>query len=137
MLSIGELAHRTGVKIPTIRYYEQMGLMEEPERSHGNQRRYTADGLRRLSFIRHARELGFSIEDIRRLSELSGHPGQPCASAHDIARSQLSCVRSRILRLKRLESELARIAALPDAGHVENCQVIEALADHELCGGEH
>ena len=61
MFSIGELSKRTGVKIPTIRYYEQMGLIEPPQRSEGNQRRYTRDGLRRLSFIRHSRDLGFTI----------------------------------------------------------------------------
>lgn len=65
MFSIGQLSKRTGVKIPTIRYYEQMGLIDAPERSEGNQRRYTKDGLGRLSFIRHSRDLGFLIEDIR------------------------------------------------------------------------
>ena len=67
MFSIGELSKRTGVKIPTIRYYEQMGLIDAPERSDGNQRRYSTDGLKRLSFIRHSRALGFSIEDIKGL----------------------------------------------------------------------
>lgn len=74
MFSIGELSKRTGVKIPTIRYYEQMGSIDAPERSEGNQRRYTKDGLSRLSFIRHSRDLGFSIEAIKGLLELSQHP---------------------------------------------------------------
>ena len=58
MYSIGELSRRTGVKVPTIRYYEQMGLMPEGERTQGNQRRYRRDELERLAFIRHARDLG-------------------------------------------------------------------------------
>ena len=64
MFSIGELSKRTKVKVPTIRYYEEMGLLTEAERTSGNQRRYDKEGLERLSFIRHARDLGFSIEAI-------------------------------------------------------------------------
>ena len=79
MLTIGELSRRTGVKIPTIRYYEQMGLMAAAERSEGNQRRYGAEERDRLSFIRHARDLGLTIEAIRELIELSAHPDRPCA----------------------------------------------------------
>ena len=70
MFSIGELSKRTKVKVPTIRYYEEMGLLAEAERTRGNQRRYDKAGLERLSFIRHARDLGFSIEAISSLIEL-------------------------------------------------------------------
>ena len=76
MFSIGELAKQTGVKIPTIRYYEKMGLIDMPDRSIGNQRRYSRQGLERLAFIRHARDLGFSISDIRELNALSQHPAK-------------------------------------------------------------
>jgi len=75
MYSIGDLSRRTGVKIPTIRYYEQMGLLEAPERSEGNQRRFGRKELERLAFIRHARDLGIGIDSIRDLIELSGHAG--------------------------------------------------------------
>ncbi len=75
MFSIGELSRRTKVKVPTIRYYEEMGLLAEAERTSGNQRRYDKAGLERLSFIRHARDLGFSIEAISSLIELQEHPG--------------------------------------------------------------
>ena len=64
MFSIGELSRRTNVKVPTIRYYEESGLLDAPERTEGNQRRYDAKGLERLSFIKHARDLGFTIEAI-------------------------------------------------------------------------
>ena len=67
MLTIGDLARRTGVKVPTIRYYEQMGLLEPAERSEGNQRRYDRQGRERLSFIKHARQLGFPVKAIRAL----------------------------------------------------------------------
>jgi len=136
MFSIGELSKSTGVKIPTIRYYEQMGLIEPPERSEGNQRRYAADGLRRLSFIRHSRDLGFTIEDIKGLLELSRHPEKPCHDAHSIAVQHLKNVQSRIAKLRRLERELKRISKC-DSGHIVDCAVIETLADHSLCETEH
>ena len=136
MFSIGDLSKRTGVKIPTIRYYEQMGLIEPPERSEGNQRRYTTDGLRRLSFIRHSRDLGFTIEDIKGLLELNQHPGNPCNDAHSIAVQHLKDVQSRIAKLRRLERELKRISKC-DADHIADSAVIETLADHSLCETEH
>jgi Cu(I)-responsive transcriptional regulator len=137
MLSIGDLSRRTGVKIPTIRYYEQMGLIEPPERSEGNQRRYSRQELDRLSFIRHARNLGLNIEAIRELIELSAHPERPCADADRIAAEQLSTVREKIAKLKRLETELERITTHCHGDQVKDCYVIRALANHELCDGEH
>ncbi len=136
LFSIGQLSKRTGVKIPTIRYYEQMGLIDEPERSEGNQRRYTKDGLTRLSFIRHSRDLGFTIEDIRGLLDLSQHPEKPCSDAHSIAAQHLLGVQGRITKLRRLERELKRITKC-DADNVATCAVIETLADHGLCETEH
>jgi DNA-binding transcriptional MerR regulator len=109
MYSIGELSKRTNVKVPTIRYYEAMGLLAAPERTKGNQRRYGTEGLERLSFIRHARDLGFSIEAISSLIQLQEHPDQSCKTATDIAVSQLANVRAKISRLKTLEKELSRI----------------------------
>ena len=136
MYSIGQLSKRTGVKVPTIRYYEQMGLLEAAERSDGNQRRYSKAGLDRLAFIRHSRELGFSIDDIRELLELSAHPEKPCGNAHAIAVRHLEEVQDRIARLRRLEMELQRISAC-DGGTVADCKVIETLADHEFYVTEH
>ena len=137
MFSIGELSRATGVKVPTIRFYEQMGLLDAPERSHGNQRRYEKKGLERLAFIKHARDLGMNIEAIRKLIRLSAHPDQPCDDADRIAKEQLEAVRGRIARLKRLETELERIASGCEADHIGDCYVIRALSDHELCADEH
>jgi DNA-binding transcriptional MerR regulator len=137
MLSIGDLFRRTGVKVPTIRYYEQMGLMEAPERSEGNQRRYGRPERERLSFIKHARDLGLTIEAIRELIDLSAHPERPCEGADRIAAEQLAAVRVKIARLRQLEHELARIATCCTGDHVRECYVIRALADHALCEGEH
>ena len=138
MLTIGELSRRAGVKVPTIRYYEQTGLMSEPERSEGNQRRYTQSDLDRLTFIRHGRDLGLSVEAIRDLIALSGHPDAPCDGVNRIAQEHLADVRARIERLQKLEAELARIVALCDGTHaVKECRVLEALSDHGQCCGTH
>lgn len=136
MLSIGQLSRRTGVKVPTIRYYEQMGLLAAAERSLGNQRRYGDEELRRLSFIRHSRQLGFSLDDIRELLELSLHPNKPCRDAHGIANTHLKEVQARITRLRRLERELKRITRC-EADSVFDCAVIETLSDHNHCRTDH
>ena len=138
MFSIGELSKRTKVKVPTIRYYEEMGLLSEPERTEGNQRRYDVAGLERLSFVKHARDLGFSIEAISELIELQGHPDRSCQAANDIAVSQLSEVRAKIKRLRALEKELVRISkGCSGEGVSQDCYVLASLAEHELCGNDH
>lgn len=137
MVSIGELSRRTGVKVTTIRYYEKMGLLEAPDRSAGNQRRYCQQDLERLSFIKHGRDLGLAIEAIRELIDLSAHPDQPCADAHGIAKAHLTSVRERIARLRRLEGELERIAGHCDGARIGDCYVIRSLSDHALCDHEH
>jgi len=136
MLPIGELSRQTGVKIPTIRYYEQMKLITAPERSAGNQRRYSRTELSRLSFIKHARDLGLSIEDIRELLTLSAQPDMPCAEANRIATNHLSTVRERIAQLQSLEAELARMSTCT-ADNIKNCYVIESLSNHALCAKNH
>ena len=136
MLSIGELSRKTGVKIPTIRYYEQMSLISAPERSAGNQRRYSKSELSRLSFIKHARDLGLTIEDIRELLTLSAQPDMPCAEANHIAANHLASIRTRIAQLQSLEAELARMATC-NADNIKNCYVIESLSNHALCADNH
>ncbi len=138
MFSIGALSKQTKVKVPTIRYYEEMGLLPEAERTSGNQRRYDEAGLERLSFIKHARDLGFSIDAISSLIELQDHPDRSCEAATSIATSQLEEVRTKIKRLKTLEKELSRISKGCDgAGVSENCYVLASLADHDFCEEDH
>ena len=137
MFSIGQISRRTGVKVPTIRYYEQMGLIQAPERSEGNQRRYSKAELEQLGFIKHARDLGLSIDAIRELIRLNAHPETPCAEADRIASEHLASVRRRIEQLQRLETELSRIAGNCKTGTVKDCYVIRALSDHTLCQDDH
>lgn len=135
--AIGQLAARTGCKVQTIRYYEQIGLMPKPARSGGNQRRYGPRHLERLAFVRHSRELGFPLEAIRELLGLVDDPEGSCTAADSIARRQLQQVESRITRLGALKSELERMIVQCRGGRIADCRVIEVLADHAHCLTEH
>ena len=137
MLTIGKLGEAAGVKVPTIRYYEQIGLLPEPERSAGNQRLYDANAHDRLAFIRHARDLGFPLEAIRDLLSLADKPDQSCASADLIAKEQLAAVKARIARLTALQAELERMITQCAKGTIADCRVIEVLSDHALCAADH
>ena len=136
-LTIGELAARTGCKIQTIRYYEQIGLMPDPSRTKGNQRRFGQEHLERLAFIRHSRELGFSLDAIRELLSLRDEPNRSCAAVDRIARRQLRQVESRIARLQALAIEFKRMIRHCRGGRIAECRIIEALADHAHCSTEH
>lgn len=137
MLTIGKLGAQAGVKVPTIRYYEQIGLLPEAERSAGNQRLYSRKALERLAFIRHARDLGFALEAIRDLLSLADTPDQSCAAADAIARAQLAEVESRLARLGALKAELEHMVVQCAGGRIETCRVIEVLGDHSLCATGH
>ena len=132
-LTIGEISRETGCKVPTIRFYEQQGLLSPVGRTSGNQRRYDRRQVERLSFIRHARDLGFPLDAIRDLLSLQDRPDQDCAEADRLARQQLEDVRSRLARLTALKEELERIVAACQGGAVGSCQVMASLADHGKC----
>lgn len=131
--SIGALAAQTGVKVPTIRYYESIGLLLAAPRTDGNRRAYDAAAARRLRFIRHARELGFEVEAIRQLLTLAQTPKQSCHAADEVARAHLIDIDSKIARLQALRAEVARMLDECAAGHRQDCRVIEVLADHGQC----
>ncbi|GJL87225.1 MAG: MerR family transcriptional regulator [Minwuia thermotolerans] len=133
MLGIGQLSAETGTKVPTIRYYEDIGLLPEPERTAGNQRRYGKQQVDRLRFIRHCRDMGFPLTDIRALLDLSDDPERSCASADTIARHQLQEVERRLASLASLRQELCRMIDQCAGGTVADCRVIESLADHAHC----
>jgi len=132
-LTIGQLARHSGVKVPTIRFYEQIGLLPPPARTAGNQRRYGAAAAERLAFIRHARALGFEVEAIRELLRLAAHPDAPCDDANELAARHLAAVEARIASLTRLREELARMVAACRGGRAAECRVLRVVGDHGLC----
>ncbi|TCZ61019.1 MerR family transcriptional regulator [Roseicella aquatilis] len=127
--SIGDLSRATGVKATTIRFYEAEGLLPTASRTAGGHRVYDLAHLDRLGFIRHARQLGFGMEDIRELLRLAdAAPEAPCEGADAIARRHLAAVRERLARLRSLEAELERMTYCHN-GRVAECRVIEVLTD--------
>ena len=136
-LSIGALAKRTGTKVQTIRYYEAIGLLPEAGRTAGGQRRYQPRDLDRLAFIRHARELGFTLEASRELMDLADNPGRSCTDVEQIAERHLSEVQLRLERLQALSSELERMLLECQQGTVGQCRVLEVLRDHAHCLADH
>jgi DNA-binding transcriptional MerR regulator len=136
-VTIGEAARESGVKVTTIRFYEERGLLSAPPRSEGGQRLYGAKDVARLRFIRHARDLGFDMAALSDLLELAGHPDAPCAHADRLAEARLEDVRRRIAALQGLEKELERMLSACRSGTVESCAVMESLSDHAHCDGPH
>ena len=135
-MTIGQLSKAGGVKVTTIRYYESIGLMGEPDRSESGQRLYTDDAVHRLSFIRHARDLGFPMDAVRELMKLQTEPGSDCSAVDAIAREHLNDVRKRLGQLEALEAELKRMISSCEGGKVGECHVMAALNDHSDCMAE-
>ncbi|MGI1669604.1 MAG: helix-turn-helix domain-containing protein [Neptuniibacter sp.] len=131
--SIGEVAIAGNCQVQTIRYYEQIGLIPAPERTVGNQRIYRQAHCDRLAFIRHSRELGFSLEQIREILTLNDSPNHSCGDVDAIARSHLADVESKIKRLQGMKKELKRMIEQCAGGTVADCRIIEVLSNHNLC----
>jgi DNA-binding transcriptional MerR regulator len=129
---IGELAERTRTNPPTIRYYEDIGLLPRPERQGGNQRRYSDEDVRRLTFIRRCRDFGFSIDQVRNLASVTSDSSRSCIEARDIAYAHLLDVRAKLHELQDLERSIARFVATCDAecagGPGPACSIFDDLA---------
>ncbi len=126
-LSIGTLASRTGVNIETIRYYERIGVIPPPPRTAGGQRRYDEAHLRRLSFVRRCRELGFPLDEVRALLALVDGGDYSCAEIRETTVRQLEAVRRRIADLRVMERTLDAMAAACAGGAVPDCPIVDAL----------
>jgi len=134
-LSIGALARKTGCTVPTIRYYEEIGLLPAAPRTDGGQRHYGDAAARRLAFIRRCREFSFSIEQVRQLVGLVDEPDRPCAEVRDIAAVHLEQVRRKMAELRELEDGLSRFVASCNSacagGAAVDCTILEDLAVDE------
>jgi DNA-binding transcriptional MerR regulator len=131
MFTIGTLSKRTGVKIETIRYYERTGLVDPPPRTASKRRLFDDHAVRRLAFVRHARELGFDVPTIRTLLTLQSLPEASCEEVIRIAKDQIDAVQTRIRRLKALKAELGRIVRHCAGGKMADCGILEALSVHD------
>jgi Cu(I)-responsive transcriptional regulator len=128
ILKIGDLAKATDTKVETIRYYEHVGLLAAPARTAGNYRAYRAEHLNRLSFIRRARDLGFSIDQVRTLLNLSDKKQRSCEAVDAIAREHLAEVERKIADLTVLRRELKELIDQCRQGTIAECRIVEALA---------
>lgn len=128
-LKIGDLARETGTKVVTIRYYEKIGLLPPPGRSAGNYRCYDGVALNRLRFIRRCRDLGFSLDQVRELLDLSSDEARPCGEIDEITAVHLAEVERKIAGLQALAQELRRISAsCTGGGTISNCRILDAIA---------
>lgn len=126
-LTIGLLAAATGTNVETIRYYEKIGLLQAPARTASNYRAYGASELARLSFVRRARDLGFSLDQVRALLDLSDDRTKSCCAVDEITREQLISVERKIEGLLALKRELASLLDQCSQGTIANCRIIDAL----------
>lgn len=131
-MSIGVLAQQTGCTVPTIRYYEEIGLLPPSPRTEAGRRNYDSGAVSRLTFIRRCRDFGFSIEQVRELVGLADDPDRPCAELRDIAAVHLAQLREKLLELQALERSMAAFVRSCDTacagGAVLDCTILDGLA---------
>ncbi len=146
-ISIGVLAQKTGCTVPTIRYYEEIGLLPPGPRTEAGRRIYREPEVKRLTFVRRCRDFGFSIDQVRELVQLVDEPGRPCVEVRDIASIHLEEVRRKLTELRALESSLSAFVVSCDAacagGPSVDCNILEDLrrpadasrpANNSCCG---
>ena len=127
LLPIGALAKRADVPVETIRYYEREGLLRKPERSRAGYRLYSAGDAERLRFIRRARDLGFSLEEVRQLLGLADRTAS-CDDVRTLACAHLSDVRAKLADLRRMERTLTDLVKACARGPAPDCLLLQALA---------
>ena len=127
-ISIGQLGRATGTAVETVRYYEKIGLLALPARTSGNYRSYGSAEVARLSFIRRARALGFGLQQIRILLDLSDDRGRPCDEVDALARGQLDEVEQKIADLHSLRRELSGLIKQCQRGTIADCRILDALS---------
>ena len=134
-LSIGFVARQTGCTVPTIRYYEEIGLLAAAARSDTGRRHYDDNAVRRLTFIRRCRDFGFSIDQVRELVNLADEPQRPCVEVRDIAAVHLAEVRSKLAELQALEASLSNFVVSCGTacagGAAVDCNILQDLAQPE------
>ena len=129
-MTIGRLAKRAGVGVETIRFYERKGLIPEPPRRSSGYREYDDDTVMRVRFIRHAKELGFTLKEIDGLLSLQLDPDKPCQDVNRRIETKISDIDEKIQMLKRMKDALQRLSVqCGGEGSVSECPILEALED--------
>lgn len=126
-MQIGELARASGCQVVTIRYYERVGVLPPPARAANNYRQYRDAHLRRLRFVRRTRELGFSLEEVRKMLELIDGGSYTCDDMRCLAQAHLTDVRTRLEDLKRMEATLSDLVGRCSGGATPDCSMLESL----------
>lgn len=127
LFPIGILSRHSGVNIETVRYYERSGLLPRPARSTGGHRLYQQRDVDRLRFIRRARDLGFSLDEVRRLLDLANQKSRSCRRVHDLAAEHLAEVRTKIADLHRMEHVLDTMVKTCERGTLPECPLLDTL----------
>jgi MerR family mercuric resistance operon transcriptional regulator len=131
-LTIGQLARRAGVGVETVRFYERQGLLEEPSRRESGYRQYAEDVVARLRFIKRAKELGFSLKEIKELLALRVDPSTTCAEVKKQAAAKIDDIEEKIRTLQRMKNALVKLAAVcRGRGPTSECPILDALDKEE------
>src|SRR5712692_121453 len=131
-LTIGQIASAAHVNIQTIRYYERRGLFPTPRRTPAGYRQYAEDAVARLRFIKHAQELGFSLQEVQELLALRVRHGAACDVVERKTRQKIAVVQQRIRDLQRMRRTLDRLAGACAARRpTDDCPILEVLDDHD------
>lgn len=128
-MKIGDLSRLTQTRVETIRYYEKAGLLPEPARTSANYRAYSLNHLEQLRFIRKARALGFSLEEVRELLRLSIIDPDDCASVHIVADAHLKAVNHKLKELRKMQVSLQQIIDSCSHGDTASCTILDSLSD--------
>lgn len=136
LLTIGQVAKRVGVTVEAIRFYERQGLLAQPRRTASGYRQYPPEAVRRIRFIQRAKDVGFSLKEIRELLSLREESGIACADIKARAVRTLAAIEGRLHDLERMRNALARLAVKCDGkGQLGECPILDAL-DQEEHGGD-
>ncbi len=132
-LTIGRVARDAGLAIDTVRYYEREGLLQQPARTASGYRQYSADAVARLRFIRQAKELGFSLHEIKELLSLRVAPGKSCADVKSRAEAKIADIEQRVAQLSRMKRALVKLATTCSGrGPTSECPILDAMETHRL-----
>jgi DNA-binding transcriptional MerR regulator len=139
-LAIGAASKQTGCTVPTIRYYEEVGLLPAAPRTEGNQRHYDEAAIRRLAFIKRCRDFGFTIEQVRQLVGLVDQPSRDCGEVREIAQVHLEEVQKKLAELRALAGSLSKFVRSCDkacaGGPAADCTILEDLAAPAVAAGK-